>query len=352
MQRDPFSFQAPPPRPQRRGNPEREALEAFQRRLARRRGEEIEEEEPRQPASRPPERPPIRPPSLPGRGCANLLGGLLILLVTGLIVFGVVGFFYWQVLVARGPVHVLLLGIDERPQEQGPFRSDTMILAGFDPQKPRVALLSIPRDLWVTIPGIGENRINTANFFGGPALAKTTVSQNFGLPVHYYVKLNFNGFVRIIDALGGIEVDVAETLHDENYPTPDYGVTTIHIEAGRHHFSGEEALIYARSRYSTSDFDRARRQQEILAAIRRRLLHPGAWLRLPGVIVAVTEAVETDMPATEWVALGAIVFRAGDVERAVIGPNEVTPFMTETGGQVLLPRWEMINPILAQLFES
>lgn len=344
MQGDFPSFEDTRTRSRRSADAERDALEAFNRRLARRGVSEWKE-----PDAEPPPAPSERPSG--GRGCVGLLVAMLVLLLVGTLGIGLFGAVYWQALERRGPVHVLILGIDERTQEQGPFRSDTMILAGFDPRTPRAALLSIPRDLWVMIPGIGENRVNTANFFGGPPLAKETVAQAFGVPVHYYAKLNFDGFVRIIDALGGIDVEVAETLHDENYPTPDYGVTTIHIEPGKQHFSGAEALIYARSRYSTNDFDRGRRQQEIIAAIRRRLLQPGAWMRLPAVMAALPSAVETDMLPGEWPALALIALRSDGIDRAAIGPNDVTPFVTENGGEVLLPRWEMINPVLARLFE-
>ncbi len=256
---------------------------------------------------------------------------------------------YWRAIVLRGPVHVLILGTDERPGEAGPFRSDTMILARFSPREPRVALLSIPRDLWVNIPGVGENRINAAHFFGGPPLAKETVAATFEVPVHYYVKINFDGFVRIVDALGGIEVDVPEPLVDTNYPTPDYGVTTVRIDAGLQKMDGEVALVYARSRYSTSDFDRARRQQQILVAMRAKLTRPSTWPRLPRVARAVVESVETDMPAQEWPVLALIAWRAGAIERYAIGPNEVTPTMMANGADVLLPDWEAIRRVLAEM---
>lgn len=285
-----------------------------------------------------------------GRGCFTK--GCLLPVLFFLLVLGVSGaasvWAFWRAIVIRGPVHVLILGTDERPGEAGPFRSDTMILARFDPRVPRVALLSIPRDLWVTIPGVGENRINAAHFFGGPLLAKETVATLFGVPVHYYVKINFDGFVRIVDAMGGIEVEVPETLHDTNYPTPDYGVTTVHIEAGAQHMDGETALIYARSRYSTSDFDRARRQQQILAAMKAKLQDPLTWPRLPGVARAVLESVQTDMPPQEWAVLALIVWRAGEVERYAIGPNEVIPSTTANGAAVLLPNWDAIRRVLAE----
>jgi anionic cell wall polymer biosynthesis LytR-Cps2A-Psr (LCP) family protein len=150
--------------------------------------------------------------------------------------------------------------------------------------------------------------------------------------------------------MGGITVDVPEPLHDENYPTPDYGVTTIDIPAGVQEMSGETALIYARSRYSTSDFDRSRRQQEIISAVREKLSRPSTWLRAPAIFGAARTAISTDVPQWEWPALALILVRSS-VERATIGPDATREFITESGAQVLLPVWEQINPILAQYFE-
>ena len=115
-------------------------------------------------------------------------------------------------------VNVLFLGIDRRPSEKCPCRTDTMMLATLDPKTLSAGLVTIPRDLYVPIPEVGENRINTANFYGeqykypggGPALAKKAVEYNLGRRVHYYVLVDFGGFRRAIDALGGIDIDVRE----------------------------------------------------------------------------------------------------------------------------------------------
>ncbi|MGH2544248.1 MAG: LCP family protein, partial [Ardenticatenaceae bacterium] len=255
--------------------------------------------------------PPTARPDDGGRvrgclGCLTFLVGTLVLLALFLLMLGV---FYWRQIEQRGQVNVLILGIDERPNEGINFRSDTMILSGFDPRERQVALLSIPRDLWVTIPGYGENRINTAHFFGGAPLAAETVRNEFGIPLHYYVRLNFDGFVALIDAMGGITLDVPEPLHDENYPTSDYGVMTIDIPAGVQQMDGETALIYARSRYSTSDFDRSRRQQEIIRAVRDKLAQPATWLEAPTIFRATRATISTDIPQTEWPTLALILIR-------------------------------------------
>jgi LCP family protein required for cell wall assembly len=257
---------------------------------------------------------------------------------------------YWRQIEQRGAVNVLVLGVDERPQEDPPFRSDTMILTGFNPTRREVAVMSIPRDLWITLPDGNPNRINTAHFFGGPEWAKETVRSNFGVPLAYYVRLNFDGFVSIIDAMGGVPIDVPERLYDENYPTADYGVTTIDIPAGEQVMDGATALIYARSRYSTSDFDRGRRQQEIIAAIQRQLLNPSTWGRYPAVFAAAQSAITTDIPQGEWPALTLILLRS-EVHRVAIEHEDTQDFVTDVGAQVLLPVWEAINPKLARYFE-
>lgn len=300
--------------------------------------------------------PPLEPAHKRSRlrscfGCLGLFVGFFLFLTVGLSLFG---FFYWRQIENQDQVNVLILGIDERSTERPPFRSDTMILTAFNPQEQEVAMLSIPRDLWVSIPGHGWNRINTAHFFGwpdqGPELAKETVRTNFGVPLSYYVKINFDGFTKIIDAMGGITVDVPERLYDENYPTADYGVTTIDIPAGVQEMDGETALIYARSRYSTSDFDRSRRQQEIISAVRNKAIQPDTWLKIPAIWGAISSSIETDMAQNQWPKFALIVTRA-TIERFTLGPEEAIPAVTSQGAQILQPNWERINPILAEHFE-
>jgi LCP family protein required for cell wall assembly len=275
-----------------------------------------------------------------------LLGGFVLFAIA----LSLFSLFYWRQIEQNGPVNVLVLGIDERTTEQAPFRSDTMLLTSFNPNRREVALLNIPRDLWLNIPDYGENRINTAHFFGGPPLAKQAVAENFEIPLEYYVKLNFYGFVHIIDAMGGLTINVSERLYDENYPTADYGVTTIEIPAGEQQMNGDTALIYARSRYSTSDFDRSRRQQEIIAAVRDKLAQASTWFKLPAIYSAVTDSISTDIPTNQWPALGWLLVRS-TIERWTIGAQDVYPFVTSGGAQVLAPNWERINPILACYFE-
>jgi LCP family protein required for cell wall assembly len=254
---------------------------------------------------------------------------------------------------------VLILGLDRRPGEGNVVRSDTMVLATICPPEPCIALLSAPRDLYVDIPGHGANRINTAHFWGendaeggGPTLAMQTVAQNFGVPVHHYVRVDFDGFRAIVDAVGGVELVVEEAIVDDEYPTADYGTTRIEIPAGAQRMDGETALRYARSRHGSSDWDRVRRQQQILIALAQRLLEPRVWPRLPLVYHTVMNNVETDMTGWDLLLLAPTLYRAGpdSIEHHVIGADMTQPWTAPNGGAVLLPQWETIHPLVQKLF--
>ncbi|HUX75069.1 MAG TPA: LCP family protein [Anaerolineae bacterium] len=269
------------------------------------------------------------------------------------------GYALWQWTGTLPRTNLLILGLDRRPDQGSVVRSDTMILMTVYPAGPRIALLSIPRDLYVEIPGYGTNRINTAHFWGenelaenGPVLAVQTVAQNLGVPVHHHLRVDFNGFRAIVDAVGGIDVVVERAIVDEGYPTEDYGTIRIEIPAGPQHMDGETALRYARSRHGASDLDRAMRQQQVLTALARRLLEPKVWLRLPAVIQVVMENVETDMTAQDLLLLAPTLLRVGPdgIEQHVIGREMTEPWTTPTGGAVLLPRWEAIHPLVQDLF--
>ncbi|PIZ00431.1 hypothetical protein COY62_02505 [bacterium (Candidatus Howlettbacteria) CG_4_10_14_0_8_um_filter_40_9] len=206
---------------------------------------------------------------------------------------------------SSGRVNILLLGMggDGHP---GGNLTDTNIVASINTKKNEVAMISIPRDLYVNIPGNGYGRINEAYADGerekysggGPALAKETVSKTLDIPIHYYVRVDFEGFRKIIDAVGGIDIDVKENIYDPYYPDEEMkGETVYSIKKGMHHMDGKAALKYSRSRKTTSDFDRAERQQQVISAIKNKVLSAETFfnpVKIANIMDALGSHVKTD----------------------------------------------------------
>lgn len=257
--------------------------------------------------------------------------------------------------------NVLVLGVDARPGDSMATRTDTIILLTVNPDEPYMGMLSIPRDLYVDIPGYAANRINAAHVLGelegeglGPAKAIETVEANFGVPVDRYLRLNFEGFVAIVDAAGGVTVDVEKSFVDTAYPTPDYGIMTVEFEAGKQHMDGERALQYARSRHASTDYDRSARQQQVIAGLVKRLVNPLNWWRLPGVFFAYSQHVETDLTVVDAVALTPAVLWVGpgDIDQRTFEPGMMSGRTTEAGASVLDPSWGGINAVLDEMFRD
>lgn len=234
----------------------------------------------------------------------------------------------------KGQVHIAILGSDQRPNDYG-FRTDTLLIAILDPSRHQVRLLSIPRDLWVYIPGWYMNRINTAYPYGGFETLQLTLQYNLGLPVDHFVLINFQAFVALVDNLGGIDVQVERSLTDHR---DGYGQYT--VPAGWVHMDGATALWYVRARYTTSDFDRARRQQEVLLALADRLLSLNALSRVGELYSLYRNYVVTDLSLQDVNALAtfADAIARRNLQRYVIQPPYVSPWVVPTSGaEVLLP---------------
>ncbi len=241
--------------------------------------------------------------------------------------------------------NILLLGTDDSPQRGALGRTDTIILTTIVPLKPYVGLLSIPRDLWVTIPNVGEQRINTAYFFAeaqqdgsGPRSIMETIRQDFGVTVHYYALIHMGGLVGVIDALGGVDIQLEKPLGG--------------LPAGAHHLDGAAALAFARERYSADDFLRMVQGQILLQAVLKKMLSPGSWPRLPSVAAALSKVVQSNIPAWQWPRLSFALLRAFWVgmDSRTISREMVTPFTTSGGAQVLAPKWEVIRPLVKEMF--
>ncbi|MGH2545158.1 MAG: LCP family protein, partial [Ardenticatenaceae bacterium] len=203
---------------------------------------------------------------------------------------------------------ILLLGTDGRDEEDGPPRTDLMMLAILDRRTERATLISIPRDLWVPIPGYGEGKINTAYFLGSlegraTELVQEVVADLVGFQVDHIVQVNFDGFRTLIDEMGGIEIDVPVAIDDPAYPDGNYGTLHLVIPAGSQHMDGETALQYARTRYGGIDQDRSARQQAVLLAIRAQALQPAQLARAPFLLRTVYRVVESDFSLGDLFAL-------------------------------------------------
>ncbi len=252
---------------------------------------------------------------------------------------------------------VLLVGLDRRaPHEQS--RSDVIMLLSIERKTRSLSLLSIPRDLWVPIPDYGWYRINAAYFFGevyeesGAALARRTVEAVFDVPVHAVVAVDFAGFIDLVDAFGGIDVTVAKDLVDHTYPTMDYGYTSIFIPKGPQHMDGETALIYARTRHPDNDFRRMGRQQNVIASAHAGLFRDEMVALFPLLYQRFNEIIETDLSPAEQLLLLRELYLLRDVpiDARVIEPPLVYSYVTEGGAYVLLPDWELVRPMLGEMF--
>jgi polyisoprenyl-teichoic acid--peptidoglycan teichoic acid transferase len=263
-------------------------------------------------------------------------------------------------------VTVLLMGIDSRPGEQV-GRTDSIMLLTIDPEKRSAGLMSMARDLLVPIADTNEQaKINTAYVHGentrypggGPAALEKTITNLIGYPIDYYVRVNFEGFRKIIDLIGGIDIDVPKTIDDPTYPDDSYGYDPLYIPAGRVHMDGKLALKYARTRHVDSDYGRARRQQQVVVAVKNKLVQPGNLAsllpRLPSLAVTLARSVQTDMPLEQAVALARELNQpefnrpASVVIDDAMGRNANDPVL----GFVLVPDLNKVRAAAKVVFEG
>jgi len=262
-------------------------------------------------------------------------------------------------------VSVLLLGIDQRCDEEGPTHTDSIMVVTMDPVGLSAAVLSLPRDLWVEIPGFGVDRINQAYYIGqvyefpggGPALAVETVEATLGVNIDYYVTVNFDAFVEVVDLIGGIVVDVPEAIDDPTYPDRCYGYDPFSVEAGEQRLDGEAALKYARTRATFGgDVDRAGRQQAVILAVREQVLQlnrlPQLIAQSPRLWQTFQGNVRTDLSLDEALQLALLVqeIPGESIHTAVLDYNYVYNETTPDGRQVLVPVRENIRQLRDQLF--
>ena len=258
-----------------------------------------------------------------------------------------------------GDLNLLLLGTDQRHGADRSWRTDTIIVVAIRPRLGLVAMLSIPRDLWVTIPGYGQNRINVADYWGeatrgaggGPRVLGATLQQNLGIPIHAYARVNFDGLVKIIDALGGVTVTVERPFNEIIDDADGSAPIPLRLQPGQQHLDGLTALAYCRSRHGSSDMDRSRRQQQVLLAMRNAAMRPEMLPRLPGLISALSGTVTTDLQPSQVLSLlkMALQFKPEAFRRQVFDYTMARDWTTPAGAQVLLPNRARISQVWAQL---
>jgi LCP family protein required for cell wall assembly len=263
-------------------------------------------------------------------------------------------------------VSVLLLGIDQRAGETGTFPTDTIILLSLDPVGQTAAILSVPRDLWVEYPGLGQSgRINGANIVGdeinypgggGPAFALKTVEKVLGVPIQYYVLINFDVFYKLIDSIGPIKVCPPEPIDDDQYPDGSYGYIKIHFDAGCQELGSGRLLQYARTRHSDSDIGRSSRQQEVILSVRSKILTAGGVMALlpqaPALWNSVQANVRTNLTFDQMVSLAntAQGIPTENIRQGQISFEDVEIGTSAQGDQILVPIGTDIRLKIEDLF--
>lgn len=273
---------------------------------------------------------------------------------------------------SEGRINFLILG-QGGVVHDGPYLTDTIILASVKPDTKQVALLSIPRDLVVNIPGFGIKKINSANAYGeekgagqGAVLATAVVEKLVNLPIHYYIRLDFAGFKKIIDQAGGVSINIERGFVDNQYPTEKNGYTTISFDAGWQLLSGEQTLQYARSRHGnngeSSDFARAKRQQQVLLAVKEKLFSASTLFN-PSLVLKLyrtfSQSVTTNLEAGEAVKLVHLIraIKSKDIATRVLDTSPVGLLHETTGidGAYLLtpnvPDYSEIKNLANNIFD-
>ena len=259
-------------------------------------------------------------------------------------------------------VTVLVMGLDSRDNDSSASRTDSMILFSMDPVNHTAGMLSIPRDMWVTIPGYGEDKINTAYFKGeldqnpgaGPGLAIKTVDGLIGMPINYFAQIDFNAFSKFIDEIGGVDIKVKEAMVID----PVGPNNTIFLKPGTQTFNGAQALAYARVRdMGHGDFDRAARQQQVIMAVRDNILNyyslPKLIMKAPAIYNDIASGVRTNMTLQDAIRMGIIVqqIKMENIQRGVINePDQVTASMSWAGEYILLPDMDAVFDLRNQVF--
>ena len=264
-------------------------------------------------------------------------------------------------------VTILIMGLDYRDWSSGEeaSRSDTMILLTLDPVTKKAGMLSVPRDLWVAIPGFSHAKINTAHYLGeaykmpggGPGLAVKTVEQFLGVPINYYAVIDFDAFIRFIDEIGGVKIDVPEQITVDLLGSGSETKKT--LQPGVQVLPGEWALAYARARHTDGgDFDRARRQQQVIMGIRNRILSldmlPTLVSKAPQLYQELRSGINTNLELRDAIRLALLATQVSEdkIQRSVIDQRYVVFGRSPDNLSILIPIPDKVHTIREEVFST
>ena len=256
------------------------------------------------------------------------------------------------------PITFLLMGSDRRAGDGTVGRTDSMHLVTLDADHQGIGVLSFPRDLYVNIPDHGRDRINLVYAYGssqgggGAALLRETFLENFGVQVDHIIYLDFSVFVTLVDKIGGIDVVVPYNIDDPLYPDEEFGYDPFQLEAGLQHLDGETALKYVRTRHETNDFYRARRQQQVMLAVRDRVLNfnllPSLIPQIPSMFKTLGSGYKTDLTADQVATLALELknIKEEEIRMGVVDESATLDHVTPEGASVLVPDTAKVNELI------
>ncbi len=348
------------------------------------------------PGSRKPDGPPGAPPGGKGKKKRRvpIWARVVIGILTVLLLLGGTAFAYYQVnyagvvsnivgqTVARtkqdgadpnanltngiltGPrVNILLLGSDtDQKFQNGQYIAQTDIVVTIDPASKTVGMLSIPRDFYINVPGYGLHKLDEAYGLGGVALSRRTIEQDFGISINYYAWVGLDGFIKVIDTVGGVDVDVMHPIVDDNYPNDTganandpYALKRLYLPPGPQHLDGPTALNYVRSRHAdlVGDFGRSARQQQVLSALKTKLSNPSIFGQLTQIASDLNGFVKTDMQLPDVLKLMnfARSINANQINKLTLGPPYSHSVNLSDGTSVVIPECAKVIPAISQFLQ-
>lgn len=256
-------------------------------------------------------------------------------------------------------INVLVLGSDKRARSTT-WRTDVIMIVALDMKNGRVGVISIPRDVYVSrMPGHQANKINTVDYFGetdepggGPKLLSRIIEDKMGIPIHHYIRFNFETFREVVDALDGVEVKFDCAFYGDLGGRSKW--MKLQLDPGVHRLNGDEAIIYVRSRAVGGDLDRAKRQQRFIWSIREQVLHENLLPKLPALYGALKGSVQTDIGLLEAVRMArfALTLNPADVHAFVISPPDMLGAGWAGRMSVFFPRWSVIADRVQRIFDT